>query len=124
MKTKKLIALGGSNTQYGFDRSGWLCSVANMLVNKCDVINRGLSGYNTKNIRQIMPQIFDEFPADDLCCVLVMLGTNDSTSQENTIQHVPLESFKENLAAICDYLLDTVGLSRDRIILITPRMYM
>ena len=122
MKTKKLIALGDSNTQYGFDQSGWLSLVSNMLVGKCDVLNRGISGYNTDHIRQLMPKIFGEFddPADEICCVLVMLGSNDSTSAENTIQHVPLERFKSNLAHILDYLLDTVGLSRDRIVLVTP----
>ena len=121
MKWKKFLFIGDSNTQYGFGKEGnWLSMVADLLQRKCDVINRGFSGYNTKHLRQILPQILGDFEPDFTCGVILMLGSNDSTSPANKIQHVPLENFSENIKWIIDYLINKWGIKHDKLILISP----
>ena len=120
MKWKKLIILGDSNTQYGFgEDSKWVSYLSNSLQRKCDIINRGFSGYNTDNIKSFLPDILQDFDADSVCGVILMLGSNDSTKSSNKIQHVPLERFKANLHYIIDYLIEFFN-SREKIILISP----
>lgn len=116
---KKLILLGDSNTQYAFGRSGWASSIADLLQRKCDVINRGFSGYNTTNIRAILPDIFNEFKPELICGVVIMLGSNDSTKPENVKQHVPLDTYKQNLAYIIDYLI-SYGVDQQKLVMISP----
>lgn len=111
MKWKKFILLGDSNTQFGFSNEGrWVSMLSDMLQRKCDVINRGFSGYNTRHIRGMMPQIMEEFEASNVCGMTVMLGANDSTEPDWKIQHCPLDEFGENLRSIIDYILNDFGL--------------
>ena len=95
MAWKKLILLGDSNTQFGFN-SGWASKLADLLQRKCDVVNRGFSGYNTDHIRTMLPDVVEEFDAKLICGVVIMLGSNDSTMNTNHIQHIPLEKYKQN----------------------------
>jgi lysophospholipase L1-like esterase len=120
MKWKKLILLGDSNTQFGWGKaSGWSSDLADLLQRKCDVINRGFSGYNSDKIKIILPRIFDEFNSESICGVIIMLGSNDSTKDTNKIQHVPLARFESNLKYIIDYL-KKLGINEHKIILISP----
>ena len=117
---KKLIVVGGSNTQYGFGNGcegNWLSSLANQLQRRCDVINRGFSGYNSRFIKDLMPRILKEFEVDSICCVILQLGTNDSSANE--LQHVPFDEFKQNLRKIIEIVLN-YGVNRGNLILITP----
>lgn len=116
---KKLILLGDSNTQLGHNISGWVNSVSDLFQRKCDVINRGFSGYNTDHIKLILPKILSEFTPESVCGFVVMLGTNDSTEALNQIQHVPLKRFSENMNYILDYLINW-GVAKDKLILISP----
>jgi lysophospholipase L1-like esterase len=120
MKWKKLILLGDSNTQFSWGKaSGWASDLADALQRKCDVINRGFSGYNSDKIRIILPRIFDEFNSESICGVVIMLGSNDSTKDTNKLQHVPLARFESNLNAMIEYL-DKLGIDERKIVLITP----
>jgi lysophospholipase L1-like esterase len=120
MKWKKLILLGDSNTQFGWSKaSGWSSDLADLLQRKCDVINRGFSGYNTDKIRIILPRIFDEFNSESICGVIIMLGSNDSTKDTNKIQHVPIARFESNMKFIIEYL-KKLGIDEQKIILISP----
>ena len=120
MKWKKLILLGDSNTQFGYsDDSKWISLLANSMQRKCDVINRGFSGYNTDHIKQILPSILEEFDADSTCGIVVMLGSNDSSKNTNKIQHVPVDRYKSNLAHILDRLVEFCK-TTEKIILISP----
>ena len=111
MKWKKFILLGDSNTQFAFSQHGcWASKLSDLLQRKCDVINRGFSGYNTSHIRNILPQIMDEFEASNVCAMTLMLGSNDSTLPENKIQHCPLDQYGKNLRAIIEYILNDFGL--------------
>jgi lysophospholipase L1-like esterase len=119
VKWKKFIALGDSNTEMGFGETQWLNKIANMFERKLDVINRGFSGYNSKHIRYFLKDIFDEFDIGSITGVTILLGTNDSTNKTNTLLHVPLDKYKENMKAIINYLI-SIGVKANKIILISP----
>ena len=64
----RVILLGDSITQYAFDGLGWGSHVAGLLQRKCDIFNRGFSGYTTQYIIKIL----DELINDSLVQVFVM----------------------------------------------------
>lgn len=77
-----------------------------LLYRKCDLINRGFSGYNTRWCKIILPKLIDKMDAKEVQMVTILLGANDSV--DATLcpkQHVPLEEFKENLKEIVQYFL-------------------
>jgi len=77
MKWKKLLLIGDSNIQYGFSAEGrWVSLLADLLQRKCDVINRGFSGYNTNYLKIMLPEILDEFEIDTTCGIIILLGKN------------------------------------------------
>ena len=121
MKWKKLIILGDSITQSAWSREcGWVSDMANLLQRKCDVMNRGMYGYNTENVRIIMPKIFDEFnDASNICGVVILLGSNDSADSSSKPLHVPLERFEQNYNQIVEFLLK-LGVDCQKIVLISP----
>jgi lysophospholipase L1-like esterase len=120
MKWKKLIIIGDSNTQYGFsDESKWVSLLSNHFQRKCDVINRGFSGYNTDHLKLILSQILEEFDAESVCGFILMIGTNDSANDTNKLQHVPLNRFKTNLEYILDCLINFCKM-REKIIFVSP----
>ena len=90
-----------------------------MFERKLDVINRGFSGFNSENILYFLKDIFEEFDIGSIAGIAILLGTNDSTDKKNTLQHVPLEKFKENMITIINYLIGR-GVKSNRIILISP----
>jgi lysophospholipase L1-like esterase len=114
---KKIVALGDSNTQKGFDN--WLSLLSDKLKRKCDVFNRGFNGYTTRTIRQILPDIVNEFLSRSMTisAIIILLGTNDSSS--NRIQHVPLDEFADNYQWIIDYLVN-IGIEKTNIVMMTP----
>ena len=75
-------------------------------VRKCDVINRGFSGYNARWCSHLLPQLVTKDVAKDAAVVTIFLGANDSNNFEtNPRQHVPLEEFKERLTGMVQHLL-------------------
>ena len=119
VKWKKFIDLGDSNTQMGYGDSQWVSRIGWMFERKLDVINRGFSGYNSEHVRYFLKEIIDEFDVKSIAGMTILLGTNDSQNKSNTIQHVPLDRYKENMKAILTYLIN-VGVEAKRIILISP----
>lgn len=118
MQWKKLILIGDSNTQFGNGPSGWVGGISDPLQRKCDVVNRGMSGYNSTYFKTILPQVLEEFNPDFICGFIIMLGTNDSAA--NPIQQETLENFKANLGFIIDYCLSFSKLPKEKIIVISP----
>jgi lysophospholipase L1-like esterase len=118
MKWKKLVILGDSITQGGWSRvTPWVSDLSDLLQRKCDVINRGFYGYNTNNVRVILPQIFDEFDAETVCGVILMLGSNDSAT--SVPLHVPTEVYESNLKFMVGYMKE-FGIDSQRIVLMSP----
>lgn len=117
----KVVLFGDSLTQYGYSKDGcWTALVADFLQRKCDVINRGFSGYNTRWCKIILPKLVSKKDAEEIKMITIFLGTNDSV--DSTIchkQHVPLEEFKQNMTDMIQYLQD-IGIAREKIIVISP----
>ena len=117
---KKLILIGDSNTQFGFGNGvdgNWVSSLASHLQRRCDVIDRGFAGYNTRYLKDLLPRVLSEYQVDSICGVIVLLGTNDSGNSESI--HVPLDEYKTNLRKIIEIILN-YGVKKENIILITP----
>jgi hypothetical protein len=75
------------------------------LCRKCDVINRGFSGYNTRWNRIVLPQILHPHDWQHVVGFVIFLGANDSVLPDlNPSQHVPIEEYKENLIAMVQSL--------------------
>ena len=47
----RVVLIGDSLTQQGGRAGGWVARIAEALERKCDVVNRGFSGYTTRTIR-------------------------------------------------------------------------
>lgn len=120
MKWKKLLLIGDSNIQYGFNTDGqWASLLASFLQRKCDVINRGFSGYNTKHLKIMLPGILEEFEPGNTCGIIILLGSNDS-AVDTSMQHVPIKEYRSNLESITDYITGKWGFSKEKIILLSP----
>ncbi|KND94916.1 GDSL esterase/lipase [Tolypocladium ophioglossoides CBS 100239] len=90
-------------------------------IRRLDVVNRGLSGWNTANVvkhlHDILPEPTDSSPK--IKYLIVLLGTNDSVLQmPATSQHVPIDEYKENLTKIITH--PHVQAHRPKILLVTP----
>ncbi|XP_008935490.1 PREDICTED: isoamyl acetate-hydrolyzing esterase 1 homolog, partial [Merops nubicus] len=104
-----------------FEEGGWGTYLAERLVRKCDVVNRGFSGYNTRWAKLILPRLISKSTsAESIVAVTIFFGANDSALKDlNPKQHVPLEEYAANLKSMIQYL-KSVDITEDRIILITP----
>ena len=89
-----ILFLGDSLTQFGYSVEGsWVSILSDVLQAKCDVINRGLSGYNTKTYRYFLPDIVTPDIVKRNVATFVLLGANDSVMPIMD-QHVCLEDYK------------------------------
>uniref|UniRef100_A0A8B9GA45 Isoamyl acetate-hydrolyzing esterase 1 homolog n=1 Tax=Amazona collaria TaxID=241587 RepID=A0A8B9GA45_9PSIT len=117
----RVVLFGDSITEFSFRDNGWGAYLAERLVRKCDVVNRGLSGYNTRWAKLILPRLMAKSAgAESTVAVIVFFGANDSALKDlNPKQHVPLEEYAANLKSMIQYL-KSVDITEDRIILVTP----
>ncbi|KAG7396908.1 hypothetical protein PHYBOEH_001552 [Phytophthora boehmeriae] len=105
------------------DHSGFITLLQNHYVRSIDTINRGLSGYNTKWVREHALPIF----AKELQCqylasfVTVFLGANDAVLKDgpDKVVHVPLEDYRANLVQILHTVKPLLP-PHGKILLITP----
>jgi len=86
---------------------------------RLDIVNRGLSGYNTSNAMAILDDISPSKSPARVDYLLLLFGSNDSCLPGvSTNQHVPLEQFRQNMEAIIDH---ASRLSHEpKILLVTP----
>ena len=122
----QFILFGDSITQQCFtqeDNRGFFGpALADYYVRRLDVINRGLSGYNTTQALKILPQIIPSPQKVRVRFMTISFGANDARLPDTPggpQQHVPLQDFKDNLRKIATHncLSAHHGV---RIILITP----
>jgi len=115
------MGIGDSLTQQGYSDSGkWVALVANLLQRKCDVINRGFSGYTTRSLKPFLPSIVTESLVNDNVVTVICLGANDSNLKElNEAQHVPLSEYSNNLEDIIEFLKNK-GIESSKILLVPP----
>ncbi|XP_005723992.1 isoamyl acetate-hydrolyzing esterase 1 homolog [Pundamilia nyererei] len=117
----KVILFGDSITQVSFQPNGWGAEIADKLARKCDVINRGLSGYNSRWGKIVLPRLINpENSADSkIEAVTIFFGANDSALEGKSQQHVPVHEYSENLKEMTRFLA-SAGVTADRVIFITP----
>ncbi|KAI0199603.1 SGNH hydrolase-type esterase domain-containing protein [Astrocystis sublimbata] len=107
-----------SGVQNGFSFQG---ALQNLCVRGLDVINRGFSGYNTKNALELLPRIF--YPPSDtnprIEYLIILLGANDACLPIATnTQGVPIEQYKENLIKIITH--EHIEAHNPKVLLVTP----
>ncbi|OIW34095.1 GDSL Lipase/Acylhydrolase family protein [Coniochaeta ligniaria NRRL 30616] len=91
------------------------------VVRRFDVVNRGLSGYNTSQALKALPQIFTppKEGGPKIEYLLVLFGANDACVPLPTNnQHVPLDKFKQNLTRIITH--PSIAAHKPKILLVTP----
>jgi len=117
----KVVLFGDSLTQYSFDVGGWGAMIANKLQRKCDVLNRGFSGYNSRWNKIVLPRLFPtRDSARGIAAFVIFMGANDSSSAElNLLQHVPAEEYKQKLKCMVEYL-QSLGLNKEIILMGPP----
>ncbi|XP_078502912.1 isoamyl acetate-hydrolyzing esterase 1 homolog isoform X2 [Lissotriton helveticus] len=117
----RVVLFGDSITQFAFESNGWGTILAGKLARKCDVLNRGLSGYNSRWAKIVLPRLIGKnSDTENTVAVAIFIGANDSSiKEENPQQHIPLEEYVDNLKTMINYLR-TVNITQDKIILITP----
>ncbi|CZT15445.1 related to GDSL Lipase/Acylhydrolase family protein [Ramularia collo-cygni] len=97
-------------------------ALSDAYIRRLDVINRGLSGYNTRQALRILPHAVPPPQVAKIRFMTVFFGANDARlphTPGGPQQHVPLSEYRENLKAIITHprILEHDGA---RLILITP----
>ncbi|KAH8696064.1 GDSL Lipase/Acylhydrolase family protein [Talaromyces proteolyticus] len=116
----QFFLFGDSITQASYDPQlgfGFGAALQHAYVRRLDVINRGLSGYNTANAMVIFPKIFPPPQKARIRLMTVFFGANDA-ALPHSIQHVPLDQYKQNLKALLEHPLTKA--QNPKIIVITP----
>ena len=119
---KTILLLGDSLTQLGWD--GWAGHVASRYQRRADVLNRGMSGYNTRWFLEYAATsslwTSSSIPRDNVALVTIFFGANDASDAVlNPRHHVPVPEYQENL-------LQLIGLCRENfgkdvpIVVMTP----
>eukprot|EP00568_Trieres_chinensis_P007312 CAMPEP_0183308736 /NCGR_PEP_ID=MMETSP0160_2-20130417/22429_1 /TAXON_ID=2839 ORGANISM="Odontella Sinensis, Strain Grunow 1884" /NCGR_SAMPLE_ID=MMETSP0160_2 /ASSEMBLY_ACC=CAM_ASM_000250 /LENGTH=306 /DNA_ID=CAMNT_0025472621 /DNA_START=113 /DNA_END=1033 /DNA_ORIENTATION=- len=122
----KIVLLGDSLTQLSFSPSlsGWGAALADAYQRRADVLNRGMSGYNTDwYLRYLRTEGGMEDAlgcGEDIVAAVVFFGANDASHPElNARQHVPLERYKANLKEIIGMVKEATG-GRAKAIVVGP----
>jgi isoamyl acetate esterase len=107
LRPRKLLLIGDSITQFSFSPAlqGFGAGLADWYQRTVEIVPRGFAGYNTEWIVTALPYIIPqtlENPSDYVLAT-VFFGANDGTPS-TTLQHVPLDKYKENLASIVAHL--------------------
>lgn len=97
---QKILMIGDSLTQLCFEGpEGWGRDLANRYQRRADLLNRGMSGYNTRwYIRYAKDSGIWEEPGK-VVLVTIWFGANDAAT---LAQHVPLSEYETNLSTIID----------------------
>jgi lysophospholipase L1-like esterase len=117
MERSKILLLGDSLTQTAME--GWGGGLANRYQRRADVLNRGMSGYNTRWYLPYAKQSGIWFEPGKIALTTIFFGANDaSLVTENPHHHVPLDEYKANLKELVAKTQESFPESR--ILLITP----
>ncbi len=109
---------GSSQLQDGFS---FQAALQHHCMRRYDVINRGLSGYNTSQALKALPDVFaaPSPSGPQMAYLLVLLGANDSAVVMPTDnQHVDLDDYKANLTSILTH--PHITAYGAKILLVTP----
>ncbi|KAJ6223967.1 hypothetical protein RDWZM_002512 [Blomia tropicalis] len=125
MSLPKIVLFGDSHSQRSFDpKSGcWGALLADKFQRIADVISRGFSGYTTRFCKQLMRDVFQAIPSNEIACVTILLGSNDATDPSSPSGlYVPIGEYATNLEDIVNHL-ESVGIPKNRVIMMSPPNY-
>lgn len=88
---------------------------------KCDVLNRGFSGYTTAFNKLILPKILqcDNSPKGSIAVAVVLLGSNDSILEDVEPRGISVEQYVTNLTDILTQFMND-GIAASQLVLLTP----
>ena len=97
----KVLLLGSSMTQRSFsiDHQGWGSYLSNWFSRTADVMNRGSGGYNSRWLRQFLPEILGTIEGKPPAMAIIFIGNNDSVDDREP-QHVSPAEYRENIEAM------------------------
>lgn len=108
----KIMLWGDSLTQTSFE--GWGSQLANRYQRRADVVNRGMSGYNSTWFLQL-----PEESAENVALCTIWFGANDASLEEHNPHHfVSLQDYQANLKTLVERA--NKWLKQPNILLITP----
>jgi len=114
------VLIGDSQTQLGWQEGGWVAGLADTFQRRVDFLNRGFSGYNSRMLLEVLPDLLSKEDWGKAKAVVILIGSNDASFPEtNPEQAVPLEEFGENLLKIVAYLLSQ-GVKKEALVLVSP----
>ncbi|CAO1629267.1 unnamed protein product [Sympodiomycopsis kandeliae] len=117
-----IVCLGDSQTQYSACREGFVSRLSEVYQRRADVVNRGFSGYTTRDVVPLLPTIFSSNPSQgpNIIAVTIWLGCNDSINETES-QYVSPEDYIRNLRTIIDTITNS-GQAQDSpyILVISP----
>lgn len=117
----QILCLGDSITEGAWAAGGYGQLIASEFHGRFDVLNRGYSGYTS---RQLLAKLKDDFFAREgsqnsqVKAVILNISTNDAVIEGLGLQHVPLDETRENLRATIKILQDKLPAAK--IMLVTP----
>ncbi|KAG8898359.1 hypothetical protein FRB99_007492 [Tulasnella sp. 403] len=119
-----ILLIGDSLTQGGWQEGGFAQRLAYVYARKLDVVNRGLSGYNSEWAMPVFEQIFPKKAntGPKVRLLVIWFGANDSCLSPSP-QHLPLDLFASNIRQMISMVRspDSAWYSPEtEIILITP----
>ncbi|KAI5362255.1 Putative SGNH hydrolase-type esterase domain, SGNH hydrolase superfamily [Septoria linicola] len=123
--TEQFLLFGDSITQHSFSQErgfAFGAALANEYVRRLDVINRGFSGYNTRQALEVLPHVIPPRSHSRVRFMTVWFGANDARLPDTPgepQQHIPLDEYVDNTRAVLTHP-DVRGHEEVRIILITP----
>ncbi|KAL3457292.1 GDSL Lipase/Acylhydrolase family protein [Aspergillus heterothallicus] len=116
----QLILFGDSLTQMSSgqrDGFGYQPALQDAYSRHLDVINRGFSGYTSSMALKVLPKFFPRPETATVRFLALCLGCNDAV-MPGMYQHVPLDTYKDNLRRIVQH--PVVRAQNPRILLLTP----
>lgn len=122
---EQIILFGDSIFQQSFSQDrgfAFAAQLANTYIRRLDIVNRGFSGYNTRQALQVLPHTIPPRSKAKVRLLVIWYGANDSRLPDtpgDPQQHIPLNEYTQNLRAMLAHP-DVRGQEGMRIVLITP----
>lgn len=116
----QFLLFGDSITQQSSFTFG--AALADAYIRRLDIVNRGFSGYNTRQALRIVPHAVPSPQVAKLRFMTIFFGANDSRLPDTPggpQQHVPMSEFRENVKAILTHP-SILAHEEARLILVTP----
>ena len=115
---KEILLIGDSLTEFGYRFDGWVAQLSNMFARRCDVVNRGLSGYSTRwvlNRFKYLPSRMEGADYEPPVLATLFFGANDAAE---TYQGIDVEEYRQNIVEIVRILKDELKIPR--VVIIAP----